>query len=63
MLTHYNFCKIHTTLKVTPAQAAGVTETLYDTDWIAKLVAKRDPKLGPRGPYRKRTAQPDDIPN
>lgn len=58
MLTHYNFCKNHKTLKVTPAQAAGVNETLYDTDWIAELVAARDPKPGPRGPYRK-TRQPD----
>ena len=54
MLTYYNFVKIHKTLKVTPAQAAGVTETLYDADWIADLVQARDPKPGPRGSYRKR---------
>ena len=54
MLTHYNFCRIHKTLQVTPAQAVGVTETLYDTDWIAELVQARDPKPGPRGPYRRR---------
>ena len=54
MLTFYNFCPIHKTLRVTPAQAAGVTETLYDVDWIADLVEARDPKPGPRGPYRKR---------
>ena len=49
-----NFCRIHKTLRVTPAQAAGVTETLYDMDWIAELVQARDPKPGPRGPYEKR---------
>ena len=56
MLTHYNFCRIHRTLQVTPAQATGMTETLYDVDWIAELVQARDPKPGPRGPYRKRQA-------
>ena len=34
-------------------QAAGMTETLYDVDWIAELVQARDPKPGP---YRKRKA-------
>ncbi len=53
MLTYYNFCRIHKTLKMTPAMAAGVTSELRDVDWIAELVAARDPKPGPRGPYRK----------
>ena len=56
MLTHYNFCRIHRTLQVTPAQAAGMTETLYDVDWIAELVQALGPKPGPRGPYLKRQA-------
>ena len=51
---HYNFCRIHKTLRVTPAMAAGVTTELRDVDWIAELVETRDPKPGPRGPYRKR---------
>ena len=54
MLTHYNFCRIHKTLRVTPARAAGVTTELRDVDWIAELVEARDPKPGPREPYRKR---------
>ena len=53
MLTYYNFCRIHKTRKVTPAMAAGVTSELRDVEWIAVLVAARDPKPGPRGPYRK----------
>lgn len=55
-MTYYNFCWIHKTLKVTPAMAAGVTSELRDVDWIADLVEKRDPKPGPRGPYKKRKA-------
>jgi hypothetical protein len=27
---HYNFVRIHQTLRCTPAMAAGVTETLWD---------------------------------
>jgi hypothetical protein len=27
---HYNFCRIHQTLRVTPAMAAGVTDRLWD---------------------------------
>ena len=37
--------------------AAGVTSELRDVEWIAELMAARDPKSGPRGPYRK-TKQP-----
>ena len=35
----YNFIKIHRTLRVTPAMAAGVTTRLYDVaDLVALLV-------------------------
>ena len=54
MLAYYKFCRIHKTLQVSPAQAAGVTSELRDVDWIAELVEARDPKPGPCGPYRKR---------
>ena len=52
----YNFCRIHRTLKVTPAMAAGVTDTLHDVDWIVKLVEATTPMPGPRGPYRPRNS-------
>lgn len=53
MLTFHNFCRIHKTLRMSPAMAAGVVTDLRDVDWIADLVEDRDPKPGPRGPYRK----------
>lgn len=31
---HYNFCKIHTTLRLTPAMAAGVTTKLWELEDI-----------------------------
>ena len=52
--TWYNFCRIHKTLRVTPAMATGLSDTLRDMDWIVSLVEARDPKPGPRGPYRPR---------
>ncbi len=50
----YNFCRIHKTLRVTPAMEAGLSNTLRDVDWIVGLVEAREPKPGPRGPYKKR---------
>ena len=51
---HYNFCRIYRSLRVTPAMAAGVADTLHDMEWIVGLIDARAPKPGPRGPYRKR---------
>ena len=50
----YNFCRIHKTLRVTPAMQAGLSDTVRDVDWIVGMVETRDPKPGPRGPYKKR---------
>lgn len=49
----YNFVRIHKSLKVTPAMAAGVSDTLHDMEWIVSLIDARAPKPGPRGPYKK----------
>ncbi len=38
---HYNFVRIHKAVKVTPAMAAGVTDTLRDMDWIVGLIEDR----------------------
>ncbi len=34
--THYNFMRIHRTLKGAPAMAAGVSDTLRDMEWITE---------------------------
>ena len=54
---HYNFCRLHKTLRMSPAMAAGVTDTLRDAEWIVGLIDARAAKPGPRGPYKKRAAQ------
>ena len=51
---YYNFCRIHSALKITPAMAAGVTEHLWEICDIVKLIEDAEPKPGPRGPYTKR---------
>lgn len=52
----YNFVRIHKTLKMTPAMAAGVTERLWSMEDLAELVEAAQPKPGKRGPYKKRLA-------
>lgn len=49
----YNFCRIHKTLRVTPAMAAGIDNTVHDMDWIVDMIDAIAPKPGPRGPYKK----------
>ena len=41
---HYNFCRIHKSLRVTPAMAAGVTDKLFDMEWVVSLIDERAPK-------------------
>ena len=53
---HYNFCRIHKTLKVTPAMEAGISKTLHDAEWIIGLMDARAPKPKKRGPYKKRNS-------
>jgi len=38
---HYNFCRVHRTLKITPAMAAGVTEKLWDIEDIIDLLEEK----------------------
>jgi hypothetical protein len=52
----YNFCRIHKTLKVTPAMAAGMSDTLWSLADIAERIEANAPKPGKRGPYKKRPA-------
>ena len=41
-------------LRVTPAMASGLSETLRDVNWIVGLIEARETEPGPRGPYEKR---------
>ena len=50
---HYNFVRIHKTLKTTPAMAAGVSNTLWSmNDVVALIDAKEAVKDRSRGKYK-----------
>lgn len=49
---YYNFGRIHQSLRITPAMAAGVTDHVWTFEEIAGLVP--EPVVRKRGPYRKR---------
>ena len=47
---HYNFCRIHKTLRVTPAMEAGICDTLRDCEWIVWLIDSMTPAPKKPGP-------------
>jgi IS1 family transposase len=56
-MMYYNFVRIHKTLRVTPAMAAGVADRLWDVADIVGLVEKAESRVpAKRGPYKKRQA-------
>lgn len=50
----YNFIKVHKTLRMTPAMAAGVSDKLWSMYDLVAIMDDVAPKPGPRGPYKKR---------
>jgi hypothetical protein len=53
-MMHYNFVRIHKTLRVTPAMAAGVADRLWEIGDIVGLVeAIEAEQPRRRGPYKK----------
>ena len=52
-IMYYNFVRIHKTLRVTPAMAAGVANRLWEIADIAKLVENAEAAPAKRGPYKK----------
>lgn len=51
---HYNFARVHKTLRITPAMAAGIADHVWGYEEIAALVS--EPKSTPRGPYKPRNS-------
>jgi hypothetical protein len=49
----YNFMKMHKTLKMTPALAANVTDTLWSMDELVALVDRHDAAQPRKKPGRK----------
>ena len=57
----YNFCRVHKTLRVTPAMEAGLTDTIWDMEDIVKVIEERAPKPGRRR-LTKKIFQSDALP-
>lgn len=58
---HYNFGRIHKTLRVTPAMEAGIADHVWSLEEIAALIP--EPEVKPRGSYKKRQAPQPQISN
>lgn len=45
---HYNFCRVHQTIKTTPAMAAGVADHVWTLDEVIGLIHEK-----PAGRFRR----------
>jgi hypothetical protein len=53
---HYNYVRLHKTLRATPAMVADLTKTLWSLEDVIKMADSYTPQPGKRGPYKKRSA-------
>lgn len=53
---HYNFVRLHRSLRITPAMAAGVSDHLWSMEELIERIDAMAPAPKPRGPYKKRVA-------
>lgn len=49
---YYNFCRVHQTLRVTPAMEAGLSDHVWTVEELIALMPA--PVAKKRGPYKKR---------
>jgi hypothetical protein len=53
---YYNFCRVHTTLRVTPAMEAGLSDHVWSVEELVSLMP--EPQAKKRDPYKKRNGMP-----
>jgi len=56
-MMYYNFVRIHSKLRMSPAMAAGVSNRLWEIGDIVALVEAAEPEPKKRGPYRTRNLE------
>ncbi len=52
----YNWTRIHSSLRITPAMAAGLTDRVWDIEEFVAMMDEVAPKPGRPKSYRKRVA-------
>lgn len=52
----YNFCRVHKTLRVTPAMEAGLTDHVWDMEEVVAVMDERAPKPGRPKTYKPRNS-------
>lgn len=53
----YNFVRVHKSLRMSPAMAAGITDRLWSMEDIIAAIDAREAPAKKRGPYKKRDAE------
>ena len=53
---HYNFCRIHKTLPITPAMATGISDHVWSVAAIVAMIEAAEPAPVKRGSYKKAKA-------
>jgi hypothetical protein len=53
---HYNFVRVHKSLRITPAMAADISDHLWTVEELVERIDAMAPPPKPRGPYKKRAA-------
>jgi hypothetical protein len=56
---HYNFARIHKTLRITPSMAAGLSDHVWSLEEIILMADSYMPQPSKRGPYEKRAISAD----
>jgi len=54
---YYNFGRIHKTLRVTPAMAAGVSDHVWSMEEVVALIDENEEAPKKRGPYKARNSK------
>jgi IS1 family transposase len=54
---YYNFARIHQTLRITPAMAAGLSNHVWSLEEIVTMADNYLPKPAKRGPYKKQVTR------
>jgi IS1 family transposase len=54
---HYNYVRLHKSLRCTPAMAADLSDHLWSLEDMISMTDSYTPQTGKRGPYKKRSAK------